>query len=78
VQPLHSLIYPFSLLELLQISQRYGAKAELSVSLVEHRKSFRPRGVVGRIRVGYVSSDFGNHPITHQLLSVFKLHNRER
>ena len=77
VQPMHSLIYPFSLLELLQIAQRYAAKAELSVALVEHRKSYRPREFVEKIRVGYVSSDFGNHPISHQMLSVFKLHNRD-
>ncbi|CAM9171507.1 unnamed protein product, partial [Ectocarpus fasciculatus] len=78
VQPLHSLMYPFSLLELMQIAQRYAAKAELSVALVEHRKSFRPRGEVEKITVGYVSSDFGNHPTSHQMLSVFKLHNRDR
>lgn len=78
VQPLHSLMYPFSLLELLQIAQRYAAKAGMSVSLVEHRKCFKPRGKVNKITVGYVSSDFGNHPIAHQLLSLFKMHNRDR
>lgn len=77
VQPFHSLLYPFSLLELMQIAQRYAAKAELSVSLVEHRKCYKPRNAVQKITVGYVSSDFGNHPISHQLLSVFKMHNRD-
>lgn len=32
----------------------------------------------GRIRVGYVSSDFGNHPTSHLMQSVPGLHDRTR
>lgn len=31
-----------------------------------------------RLRVGYVSSDFGNHPLSHLMGSVFGLHDRSR
>lgn len=29
-----------------------------------------------RLRVGYVSSDFGNHPLSHLMQSVFGMHDR--
>jgi predicted O-linked N-acetylglucosamine transferase (SPINDLY family) len=32
----------------------------------------------GRLRVGYLSSDFRNHPVSHQLLGVLRHHRRER
>lgn len=32
----------------------------------------------GRIRVGYFSSDFGNHPVTHLLAGMLERHDRRR
>lgn len=31
-----------------------------------------------RLKIGYLSSDFGNHPLAHLMQSVFGLHDRER
>lgn len=31
-----------------------------------------------RLRVAYVSSDFGNHPLSHLMASVFGSHDRSR
>ena len=31
-----------------------------------------------RLRLAYVSSDFGNHPLSHLMASVFGLHDRSR
>ena len=31
-----------------------------------------------RLRVGYVSSDFGNHPLSHLMGSVFGMHDRTK
>lgn len=31
-----------------------------------------------RLRVGYVSSDFGNHPLSHLMGSVFGMHDRSK
>lgn len=33
---------------------------------------------VGLCRVGYVSSDLGNHPLSHLMQSVFGMHDRSR
>ena len=31
-----------------------------------------------RLRLGYVSSDFGNHPLSHLLQGIFALHDSSR
>ena len=31
---------------------------------------------LGRLRIGYVSSDFGNHPTSHLMQSIPGMHNR--
>ena len=39
-----------------------------------------PRDLVasgGRLRIGYVSSDFGNHPTSHLMQSVPGFHSRK-
>ena len=39
-----------------------------------------PRDTVasgGRLRIGYVSSDFGNHPTSHLMQSVPGFHNKK-
>ena len=47
-----------------------------------HKKSFDyPRDLNvnnSRLRIGYVSSDFCNHPTAHLMQSIPGLHNRER
>lgn len=80
VQPFHALIYPLSLSEMLQIAQRYAMKAKLSVALVmdAHRFTFRPKFKNARLRIGYVSSDLGNHPLSHLMQSVFRMHDRSK
>uniref|UniRef100_A0A7S3JYI0 protein O-GlcNAc transferase n=1 Tax=Aureoumbra lagunensis TaxID=44058 RepID=A0A7S3JYI0_9STRA len=39
---------------------------------IAHNKSNK------RIRIGYVSSDFGNHPLAHLTQSIFGMHDRQR
>lgn len=34
--------------------------------------------IVFPARVGYVSSDLGNHPLSHLMQSVFGMHDRNR
>lgn len=36
------------------------------------------RASAGRIRIGYVSSDFGNHPTSHLMQSIPGFHDRAR
>ena len=40
-----------------------------------HPKDLRSSG--GRLRIGYVSSDFGNHPTAHLMQSIPGQHNKE-
>lgn len=42
----------------------------------EHPKDLKSSG--GRLRVGYVSSDFGNHPTSHLMQSIPGMHNPEK
>ena len=37
-----------------------------------------PRNPRGRIKIGYVSSDFREHPVGHGMTEVFELHDRAR
>uniref|UniRef100_A0A453BT65 O-GlcNAc transferase C-terminal domain-containing protein n=1 Tax=Aegilops tauschii subsp. strangulata TaxID=200361 RepID=A0A453BT65_AEGTS len=37
----------------------------------------KAEGKHARLRVGYVSSDFGNHPLSHLMGSVFGMHDRD-
>ncbi|KAF3456705.1 hypothetical protein FNV43_RR01359 [Rhamnella rubrinervis] len=84
VQPFHAIAYPIDPMLALEISRKYAAHC----SLIAARYSLPPfnypaplpikgEGRSGRLRVGYVSSDFGNHPLSHLMGSVFGMHNRE-
>ena len=65
IQPFHALIYPFTLYEILQISQCYANKSKTIISLNDNGYIFKPKLKHARIKIGYVSSDFGNHPLSH-------------
>jgi protein O-GlcNAc transferase len=83
VQPFHAMAYPFPAELALAISRRYaqhcldaarllpGAPAEA----LPHppARALRPGE---RLRVAYVSSDFGNHPLSHLMSGVFGMHDR--
>ena len=89
VQPFHTLTYPLSMSEILQISKRYAQKSKLNVSLTAEGAHYthhpKPQSVRLKSKyiiilwyvietdylcsfihiVGYVSSYFGNHPLSH-------------
>ncbi|XP_053623562.1 UDP-N-acetylglucosamine--peptide N-acetylglucosaminyltransferase 110 kDa subunit-like isoform X2 [Plodia interpunctella] len=48
------------------------------VKMFEHLFFNHTRESKGRLRVGYVSSDFGNHPTSHLMQSIPGLHNQEK
>lgn len=83
VQPFHAIAYPIDPMLALEISRKYAAHCSIIASRfvlppfnhpapvpVKHDGGFK------RLRVGYVSSDFGNHPLSHLMGSVFGMHNR--
>ncbi|XWS35215.1 hypothetical protein CRYUN_Cryun21dG0106900 [Craigia yunnanensis] len=84
VQPFHAIAYPIDPMLALEISRKYAAHCSVTASRYSlppfnYPASFPVKGESGngRLRVGYVSSDFGNHPLSHLMGSVFGMHNRE-
>ncbi|XP_052182661.1 probable UDP-N-acetylglucosamine--peptide N-acetylglucosaminyltransferase SEC isoform X2 [Diospyros lotus] len=83
VQPFHAIAYPLDPLLALEISCKYAAQCSLIASRYVLPPFSHPSpipinsGGNYRLRVGYVSSDFGNHPLSHLMGSVFGMHNRE-
>ncbi|GMY32140.1 probable UDP-N-acetylglucosamine--peptide N-acetylglucosaminyltransferase SEC [Fagus crenata] len=84
VQPFHAIAYPIDPMLALEISRKYAAHC----TVVASRYSLPPfnypaalpikgEGRNERLRVGYVSSDFGNHPLSHLMGSIFGMHDRE-
>uniref|UniRef100_A0A6U4E2X8 protein O-GlcNAc transferase n=1 Tax=Phaeomonas parva TaxID=124430 RepID=A0A6U4E2X8_9STRA len=80
VQPFHTLVYPLTCAEMLEIAKRHAARAAQAVQLLEMRPFRRrpPKKGVERIKIGYVSSDFGNHPLSHLMHNVFAMHDPSR
>jgi predicted O-linked N-acetylglucosamine transferase (SPINDLY family) len=81
VLPFHTFTAPLSAKQIRQISHRNG----LRISVLSLRSSWLPETVLPppappnpQLNVGYVSSDFNNHPLAHLMQSVFGLHNPER
>ena len=81
VLPFHTFTCPLSAKQIRRISQRNG----LRVSCTTLRAPWLPQQVFEppsppnpHLNVGYVSSDFNNHPLAHLMQSVFGLHDRSR
>ncbi|GAX82103.1 hypothetical protein CEUSTIGMA_g9531.t1 [Chlamydomonas eustigma] len=47
-------------------------------TLVEPQKSLPCDGSKGRLKIGYMSCDFGEHPLTHLMAAVFECHDRSK
>ncbi|PSC71029.1 putative UDP-N-acetylglucosamine-peptide N-acetylglucosaminyltransferase SEC [Micractinium conductrix] len=82
VQPFHAMAYPFPADLALSISKAYAqyclaVAQRMGVPRLAHPPSM-PLAPGQRLRVGYVSSDFGNHPLSHLMGSVFGMHDRSK
>ena len=85
VQPFHCIAYPLPTDMVLNIARAYAVHARLvatkrgTVAPLQPALPY-PRALLpkGRLRIGYVSSDFGNHPLSHLMQSVWGLHDRSR
>uniref|UniRef100_A0A8C1WTZ7 UDP-N-acetylglucosamine--peptide N-acetylglucosaminyltransferase 110 kDa subunit n=1 Tax=Cyprinus carpio TaxID=7962 RepID=A0A8C1WTZ7_CYPCA len=88
VHPHHSMLYPLSHGFRKAIAERHGNLCLDKVLILlcsinalhkpayEHPKDLKASG--GRLRVGYISSDFGNHPTSHLMQSIPGMHNSEK
>ena len=81
VLPFHTFTCPLSAKQIRRISQRNG----LRVSCSTLRAPWLPAHVYDppappspHLNVGYISSDFNNHPLAHLMQSVFGFHDKTR
>ncbi|KAL9030326.1 MAG: hypothetical protein Q9196_001538 [Gyalolechia fulgens] len=81
VLPFHTFTCPLTAKQIRQISQRNG----LRISCSTLRAAWLPRQIYEpppppkpHLNVGYVSSDFNNHPLAHLMQSVFGFHDVRR
>ncbi|KOB75058.1 Uncharacterized protein OBRU01_08098 [Operophtera brumata] len=78
VHPHHSILYPLSNKLRREIAKRHADLYTEKVNLLNTITFKYPTGHQGRLRIGYVSSDFGNHPTSHLMQSIPGLHDRSR
>jgi len=78
VHPHHSMLYPLSH----EYRKAIAAKhAQLCLEKIQvlHKPPYKFSNSLapdGRLRIGYVSSDFGNHPTSHLMQSIPGVHDR--
>ncbi|KAK7206053.1 glycosyl transferase family 41-domain-containing protein [Myxozyma melibiosi] len=79
VLPFHTFTIPFDAVQGREVCRRTA----LRVSVSTNRYSWLPADVyppppppTEHLRIGYVSSDFNNHPLSHLMQSVFGLHRK--
>lgn len=78
VHPHHSMLYPLSHDFRKAIAARHANLCLEKINIL-HKPPYKfPRELNGRLRIGYVSSDFGNHPTSHLMQSIPGMHDRSR
>ncbi|KAK0125188.1 hypothetical protein ONS96_009047 [Cadophora gregata f. sp. sojae] len=81
VLPFHTFTCPLSAKDIRMISQRNALRiscSTLKAPWMQESVFSPPPPPSPYLNVGYVSSDFNNHPLAHLMQSVFGLHNPER
>ncbi|XP_065221454.1 UDP-N-acetylglucosamine--peptide N-acetylglucosaminyltransferase 110 kDa subunit isoform X1 [Planococcus citri] len=79
VHPHHSMLYPLTHDYRKAIAARH---ANLCIEKIQvlHKPTYqfsKELAPNGRLRIGYVSSDFGNHPTSHLMQSIPGMHRRQ-
>ncbi|CAH1267037.1 UDP-N-acetylglucosamine--peptide N-acetylglucosaminyltransferase 110 kDa subunit-like isoform X2 [Branchiostoma lanceolatum] len=80
VHPHHSMLYPLSHAFRKAIAARHGNLCLEKINVLHKPPYDHPKDLVaskGRLRIGYISSDFGNHPTSHLMQSIPGFHNKE-
>jgi protein O-GlcNAc transferase len=84
VQPFHAMAYPLREDLALRISVAYAQHCKMIASSFNVGKLVHPEQKPvcwesgERLKIGYVSSDFGNHPLSHLMASVFAMHDQNK
>nr|KAG5706214.1 hypothetical protein BaRGS_019541 [Batillaria attramentaria] len=81
VHPHHSMLYPLSHAQRKGIAACHANLCLEKISVLRKAPYQHPRDLSasgGRLRIGYVSSDFCNHPTSHLMQSIPGMHDRSR
>lgn len=81
VLPFHTFTCPLSAKQIRKISQRNGLRVSCSTlraPWLSARVYNPPAPPSPYLNVGYISSDFNNHPLAHLMQSVFGFHDKSR
>ncbi|KAM0799376.1 glycosyl transferase family 41-domain-containing protein [Usnea florida] len=79
VLPFHTFTCPLSAKQIRKISQRNGLRVSCSTLRAPWLSAHvydPPAPPNPNLNVGYISSDFNNHPLAHLMQSVFGFHNK--
>ncbi|XP_050415397.2 UDP-N-acetylglucosamine--peptide N-acetylglucosaminyltransferase 110 kDa subunit [Patella vulgata] len=79
VHPHHSMLYPLTHSMRKAIAARHASLCLEKINVL-HKPTYQHRNVLEgqRLKIGYVSSDFGNHPTSHLMQSIPGQHDTER
>lgn len=78
IQPFHSLLYPVSLQEMLALAKRYAAQVRRNIALSDVHFKYRAKPKSMKLRIGYLSSDFQNHPLLHLTQSLYSAFDKTK
>lgn len=91
MQPFHSLVYRVDPVQQRAVARAYGARAGLAGQVAVEQLRSMPRGPLSEessvypappppspLRVGFLSSDLGNHPLGHLMASLWAMMDRAR
>ncbi|AFZ26553.1 TIGR03032 family protein [Cylindrospermum stagnale PCC 7417] len=73
-----TLYKPWERTLLLQVAQTHGTAMETQWTQMRQALNFtHSRSLTGRLKIGYLSSDFRNHAMSHLIRGLFRCHNRD-
>lgn len=78
IHPHHSMLYPLTNATRKEIATRHANLYLDKISMLSRAVFLYPQLSSGRLKIGYVSSDFGNHPTSHLMQSIPELHDRSK
>jgi protein O-GlcNAc transferase len=80
VHPHHSMLYPLTYEQRKLIAAKHAQLCLEKIQLLKKPSYVHAKKKLcgQRMRIGYVSSDFCNHPTSHLMQSIPGLHNREK
>lgn len=78
IHPHHTMLYPLTQESRKQIASRFANLCLERIKMLNKPAYEFSKQLKGRLRIGYVSSDFGNHPTSHLMQSIPGMHDKSK